>query len=90
MHLRRDGVVLPDGAIGLVGGALPSLLPEPVESAGRPVVQAKLKRSGRHWARANFNPVVALRMHPLRVVNGWPTAEHPWRRPLFHRFQEAS
>jgi hypothetical protein len=32
-----------------------------VESANKLVVEARLKSSGMHWARANVNPMVALR-----------------------------
>jgi hypothetical protein len=112
-----------------------------LESANKLVVEARLKGSGMHWARAHVNPPVALRTalcsnrwaeawnqitahqrrqrhqrrrdrqqarHPApppvttplgrahppralrtpppvrspRVVNGRPTADHPWRRPL--------
>jgi hypothetical protein len=126
-----------------------------VESACKLVVEARLKGSGMHWARANVSPMVALRTiacadrwaeawprvrrrlrqqararrHALRlrrhppapppkqpmpaqaertrlraiarhlrdrrptppcIVGGRPTADHPWRRPLLHRRQEAS
>lgn len=115
-----------------------------VESANKLVVEARLKGSGMHWARAHVNPLVALRnalcsdrwavvwaevvqqrrtqerrqhrerqqahrpaaapvvtpapvvtsappvrplpartpARPPRIVNGRPTADHPWRRPL--------
>jgi hypothetical protein len=110
-----------------------------VESANKLVVEARLKGSGRHWARAHLNPLVALRtalcsgrwreawghiaahrrtqlqrqrrqrqlthraahqppppavtsparpvppprsLRPPRSINGRPTADHPWRRPL--------
>ncbi len=91
------------------------------ESANKVVVEARLKGSGMHWARANVNPLVALRtvacanrwteawpritvrlradaeqrtvaVMPVdnakpvpaprgkSVVNGRPTAFHPWKR----------
>jgi len=111
-----------------------------VESANKLVVENRLKGSGMHWARANVNPMLALRgmscsdrwgegwpvlwrqsrrqhverrrkpravgnlcqehatiqaMAPessaapdrastrtLKVVNGRPTADHPWRKPF--------
>jgi hypothetical protein len=113
-----------------------------IESGNKLVVEARLKGSGMHWARAHVNPMLALRNlacndrwaegwpaieaqvrqqvrarrrarhadrrravpppappaaapavrpapmpaapppHPRRVVNGHPTAAHPWKRPL--------
>jgi hypothetical protein len=98
------------------------------ESANKLVVEVRLKGSGMHWARANVNPMLALRnitcnerwgeawplicarlrareqarrpvptarppappppppaprpRRPPRIVNGRPTADHPWRRPF--------
>jgi hypothetical protein len=44
------------------------------ESANKVVVEARLKGSGMHWARANVNPLVALRtvMHSGRWADMWP------------------
>ena len=115
-----------------------------VESANKLLMEARLKGSGMHWARANVNPMLALRCalcsgrwaeawpqiwqglrrtqaerrrahrqqrHPPcppappppasppppqrrcarrrppkgLMVNGRPTADHPWNRPLRHR-----
>lgn len=115
-----------------------------VESANKLVVEARLKGSGMHWARATVNPLLALRgvvcsdrwgaawpqiwgqlrqqaatrrrLHrarhaptpapapplpapalvaappcapalprPRLVVQGRPTAEHPWRKPFLRR-----
>lgn len=106
-----------------------------VESANKLVVEARLKGSGMHWARAHVDPVVALRTalcskrwaeawlqvaqetrarvraerrarqlahrpapvaappapvaahslpapKPPRIIDGRPTADHPWRRPF--------
>lgn len=125
-----------------------------VESANKLVVEARLKGSGMHWARANVNPMLALRNvacndrwaeawpaisrevrrqtsqqrgeqqrqrhlarraarpapvpapttapiapppvaaatapraeRPKQVVNGRPTAEHPWKRPFSSQYR---
>ena len=42
-----------------------------VESANKLVVEARLKGSGMHWARANVNPMLALR-GPRAVIAGTP------------------
>jgi hypothetical protein len=44
-----------------------------VESANKLVVEARLKGSGMHWARANVNPMVALRALACsdRWAEGW-------------------
>jgi hypothetical protein len=52
-----------------------------VESANKVVVEARLKGSGMHWARATVNPLVALR---CRWCNGhwtreWPAIWAAWR-----------
>jgi hypothetical protein len=46
-----------------------------VESANKLVVEARLKGSGMHWARANVNPLVALRatLCSGRWGERWPT-----------------
>lgn len=48
-----------------------------VESANKLVVEARLKGSGMHWARANVNPMVALRARACsdRWAEGWA---HIW------------
>ena len=59
-----------------------------IESANKLVVEARLKGSGMHWARANVNPLVALRalLCSGRWAERWPqlwaTLRHPPRRPL--------
>jgi hypothetical protein len=35
------------------------------------VVEARLKGSGMHWARANVNPMLALRQGLLIIVELW-------------------
>jgi hypothetical protein len=52
-----------------------------VESAGKLVVEARLKGSGMHWARANLTPLLALRS---RLCSGqwdevWPRIHQRWR-----------
>lgn len=52
-----------------------------VESANKLVVEARLKGSGMHWARAHVNPMLALR---ALVCNGrwetdWPDLWRQWR-----------
>jgi hypothetical protein len=42
------------------------------ESANKIVVEARLKGSGMHWARAHVDPLVALRT--LACANRWPEA----------------
>ena len=42
------------------------------ESANKVVVEARLKGSGMHWARAHIDPLVALRT--VACVNGWSAA----------------
>jgi len=50
-----------------------------VESANKLVVEARLKRSGMHWARAQVNPMVALRGVACsgRWAERWPQI---WKR----------
>ncbi len=50
-----------------------------VESANKLVVENRLKGSGMHWARANVNPMVALRGVACsdRWAEGWPAL---WRQ----------
>jgi hypothetical protein len=50
-----------------------------VESANKLVVEARLKRSGMHWARLNVNPMLALRAVACsgRWKQSWP---HIWHR----------
>lgn len=49
-----------------------------VESANKLVVEARLKGAGMHWARANVNPLLALRtlLANGRWAEAWPTL---WR-----------
>lgn len=51
-----------------------------VESANKLVVEARLKGSGMHWARANVNPMVALRALACsdRWVEGWTQIWAQW------------
>jgi len=53
-----------------------------VESANKLLVEARLKGSGMHWARANVNPMLALRTLECnqRWEEGWPTLWQAWRR----------
>ena len=58
-----------------------------VESAGKLVVEARLKGSGMHWARANLNPLLALRS---RLCSGqweqtWPSIQQQWRQAMRER-----
>jgi hypothetical protein len=54
-----------------------------VESANKLVVEARLKGSGMHWARANVNPMVALRalLCSGRWTERWPQLWAALRRP---------
>jgi hypothetical protein len=54
-----------------------------VESANKLVVEARLKGSGMHWARANVNPLVALRgiLCSGRWAACWPALWAHLRRP---------
>lgn len=52
-----------------------------VESAGKLVVEARMKGSGMHWAARNLNPLLALRS---RLCSGqwdqsWPLIHQRWR-----------
>jgi hypothetical protein len=51
-----------------------------VESANKLVVEARLKGSGMHWARAQVNPMVALRALACsdRWAEGWPQIWAQW------------
>jgi hypothetical protein len=52
-----------------------------VESANKLVVEARLKGSGMHWARANVDPMVALRTVACadRWADAWPQIVQQWR-----------
>jgi len=52
-----------------------------VESANKLVVEARLKGSGMHWARAHVNPLVALRTIACsdRWAEAWPQIERHLR-----------
>jgi hypothetical protein len=55
-----------------------------VESAGKLVVEARMKGSGMHWAKQHLNPLLALRG---RLCSGqweqtWPLIQHQWRQQL--------
>ena len=61
-----------------------------VESAGKLVVEARLKGSGMHWAPLNINPLVALRG---RLCSGqweriWPAIWQAWRAQVVQRREE--
>jgi hypothetical protein len=61
-----------------------------VESAGKLVVEARLKGSGMHWAPANINPLVALRG---RLCSGqweetWAEIWRAWRVQVVQRREE--
>ena len=53
-----------------------------VESANKLVVEARLKGSGMHWARAHVNPLVALRtvVCSNRWDEAWPRIHARWRQ----------
>jgi hypothetical protein len=58
-----------------------------VESAGKLVVEARLKGSGMHWAKANLNPLLALRS---RLCSGqwdqtWLRIHQQWRQEMRDR-----
>ncbi len=58
-----------------------------VESAGKLVVEARLKGSGMHWAPTNINPLLALRG---RLCSGqweriWPAIWQEWRAQVVQR-----
>jgi len=58
-----------------------------VESANKAVVEARLKGRGKHWARANVNPILALRCAQAsnRWRECWSRSEAALRRPHCHR-----
>lgn len=61
-----------------------------VESAGKLVVEARLKGSGMHWASRNLNPLLALRS---RLCSGqweqtWPLIQQQWRHEMRQRQRE--
>jgi len=53
-----------------------------IESANKRVVEARRKGRGRHWARppAPRRPAPLPRTGPQTIVEGRPTAEHPWKK----------
>lgn len=58
-----------------------------VESAGKLVVEARLKGSGMHWAARHLNPLLALRS---RLCSGqweqtWPRIHQRWRQEMRQR-----
>ncbi|GAC1639869.1 MAG: hypothetical protein NVS4B2_29360 [Chloroflexota bacterium] len=58
-----------------------------VESAGKLVVEARMKGSGMHWAPRHLTPLLALRS---RLCSGqwdevWPRIHQTWRRELRQR-----
>jgi hypothetical protein len=58
-----------------------------VESAGKLVVEARMKGSGMHWAKQNLNPLLALRS---RLCSGqwdetWLRIHQTWRQETRHR-----
>jgi hypothetical protein len=58
-----------------------------VESANKLVVEARLKGSGMRWARANVNPLVALRavLCSERWAEAWPAIRRQLRRQSAER-----
>jgi len=58
-----------------------------VESANKLVVEARLKGSGMHWARAHVNPLVALRTIACsdRWAEAWPQIERHLRDQAYQR-----
>jgi len=58
-----------------------------VESANKLVVEARLKGAGKHWARANVDPMLALRctVASKRWQERWPQVDSALRRPHRHR-----
>lgn len=58
-----------------------------VESANKLVVEARLKGSGMHWARAHVNAMLALRTVSCnqRWEDDWPTLWTQWRGHARHR-----
>ncbi len=63
-----------------------------VESANKLVVEARLKGSGMHWARANVNPMVALRAVACsdRGAAGWAQIWTQWGQQQAVRRQARS
>ena len=61
-----------------------------VESAGKLVVEARLKGSGMHWAPRNVNPLLALRgvLCSGRWEQAWPTIWREWRIQVVRRQEE--
>lgn len=55
-----------------------------VESANKLVVEARLKRSGMHWARIHVTPMLALRTLRAngRWASGWPRIVRTWREAV--------
>lgn len=53
-----------------------------VESANKLVVEARLKRSGMHWARGNVTPMLMLRTLSAngRWATTWPRIVQAWRQ----------
>jgi len=61
-----------------------------VESAGKLVVEARLKGSGMHWNPSSLNPILALRG---RLCSGqwaqiWPAISRAWRAHVMQRREE--
>jgi hypothetical protein len=63
-----------------------------VESANKLVVEARLKGSGMHWARANVNPLLALRAAACshRWAEAWAQLWAEQRRQVAARRQQRS
>ena len=62
-----------------------------VESANKVVIQARMKQAGMHWARANVNPLAALRNVACneRWEEAWPQIASQLRQErLFERLQK--
>ena len=62
-----------------------------VESAGKLVVEARLKGSGMHWAPRHLNPLLALRG---RLCSGqweqtWPPIQQRWREQMRNRQRQS-
>ena len=61
-----------------------------MESAGKLVVEARLKGSGMHWAPGNVTPLLALRgmLCSSQWEQKWPSLWQTWRYQLVQRREE--
>jgi hypothetical protein len=86
-YLAQRGAQIRYAAFGEQGYPIGSGM---VESAGKLVVEARLKGSGMRWSRAHINPVLALRG---RLCSGqweqiWPPIRREWRAEVIQRQQD--